>query len=485
MKIVKPEGQTRTERLLSDLCESTFLKIWSYPSPFKDDGKELCDLLAVFENHVFIFFDRESLRFEDDEKDVLTAWGRWEKEVIGKQISTCHGAERYVRSNRKIFLDHKLETLFPVRIPSDDLKVHKIVVAHGAKEACEKFSDANVSGSLAITYGDVLGRSPFPFMVHLDRSNPVHVLDSHNLEILLSELDTFFDFTSYLEVKEEAIGKLDLIVYCGEEDLLANYLSNFSEKKNQHFIGSEEKNFNALAIPEGEWDGFKKTSPYIRKKQSDKVSYFWDEIIQRTCQNALDGVLLGDANIFEGVSPIHEMAKEPRFIRRALSDHMIKAIKNFPETTDKLMRNLSVMPSFYEGKIYAFLQVKQDNARDYESECRPLKQKMLEIACGTIKNKNPHLKKVIGIAIDAPKFSRRNSEDFILLNCDKWPEEVRQEYEEANKLVGFLESDSLKQKELKVTEFPAPPVLDTPGKIGRNDKCPCGSGKKYKKCCGA
>jgi len=22
-------------------------------------------------------------------------------------------------------------------------------------------------------------------------------------------------------------------------------------------------------------------------------------------------------------------------------------------------------------------------------------------------------------------------------------------------------------------------------KIGRNDECPCGSGKKYKKCCGA
>ncbi len=24
-----------------------------------------------------------------------------------------------------------------------------------------------------------------------------------------------------------------------------------------------------------------------------------------------------------------------------------------------------------------------------------------------------------------------------------------------------------------------------PPKIGRNDPCPCGSGKKYKKCCGA
>jgi uncharacterized protein len=25
----------------------------------------------------------------------------------------------------------------------------------------------------------------------------------------------------------------------------------------------------------------------------------------------------------------------------------------------------------------------------------------------------------------------------------------------------------------------------TPQKLGRNDPCPCGSGKKYKKCCGA
>ena len=29
------------------------------------------------------------------------------------------------------------------------------------------------------------------------------------------------------------------------------------------------------------------------------------------------------------------------------------------------------------------------------------------------------------------------------------------------------------------------PIIDTTQKIGRNDPCPCGSGKKYKKCCGA
>jgi preprotein translocase subunit SecA len=31
---------------------------------------------------------------------------------------------------------------------------------------------------------------------------------------------------------------------------------------------------------------------------------------------------------------------------------------------------------------------------------------------------------------------------------------------------------------------PVLPVRTTP-KVGRNDPCPCGSGKKYKKCCGA
>ncbi len=28
-------------------------------------------------------------------------------------------------------------------------------------------------------------------------------------------------------------------------------------------------------------------------------------------------------------------------------------------------------------------------------------------------------------------------------------------------------------------------VVNTEAKVGRNDPCPCGSGKKYKKCCGA
>src|SRR5712672_1537191 len=44
----------------------------------------------------------------------------------------------------------------------------------------------------------------------------------------------------------------------------------------------------------------------------------------------------------------------------------------------------------------------------------------LEIACGVARNKFSHLKKVIGIAIDAPKDDPVNSEDLLLLDDEEW-----------------------------------------------------------------
>ena len=130
--IKKSKGMTFTERLLGELCEKTFLKVWAYPNLYKSDGKELCDVMVVFENHVFLFFDRESKKFENANQDISLQWNRWEKEVIQKQISTAEGAKRYLLSfPDKIYLDQKKETLFPISIPPNSI-IHKIIVAHGA-----------------------------------------------------------------------------------------------------------------------------------------------------------------------------------------------------------------------------------------------------------------------------------------------------------------------------------------------------------------
>src|SRR5437870_1870331 len=133
MAITKSPGVTPTERMLADLCDQTFLRLWSFPNPFRDDGDELCDLLAVFGNHVFIFFDREGRHFSKTHRDPLQNWEQWKREVIDRQIKSTRGAERYLKSRRGVFLDSKRTHPFPIVIPVEQMIIHKIVVAHGAK----------------------------------------------------------------------------------------------------------------------------------------------------------------------------------------------------------------------------------------------------------------------------------------------------------------------------------------------------------------
>lgn len=240
-KIIKSSGVTDTERILVDFCDRTFLKLWSYPNPIKDDTKELCDLLAVFDNHIFIFFDRESQIFSKNGNDPLITWKRWEKKVIDSQVNTAYGAERYIKSKRKIFLDKELTIPFPIAIDYDNIIIHKIIIAHGAKEACKNFSNDNIYGSLAVSYANNKTDIPMPFILNMDKANPVHVFDTHNLPIIFNELDTFYDFTSYITAKEKAIATYKVLTYCGEEDLLAHYFLNFDIKKNKHYIGTLEE----------------------------------------------------------------------------------------------------------------------------------------------------------------------------------------------------------------------------------------------------
>jgi uncharacterized protein len=50
-------------------------------------------------------------------------------------------------------------------------------------------------------------------------------------------------------------------------------------------------------------------------------------------------------------------------------------------------------------------------------------------------------------------------------------------------LVGAYQHFRQKEKPSASTRGPHPPYINN--KIGRNDPCPCGSGKKYKRCCGS
>ena len=461
-QISKSRGFTETEQFLSELCEGTFLKLWSYPNPFKAPGKELCDLIAIFDNRVFLFFDRASEAFDRSDRDVLMSWERWKKETIDKQVKSALRALKHVHRNRgEIYIDAKCQTRLPITIPSDNVKIHIVIVAHGATEACRSFSSRNVSGGLAVAYSNNVAalsiNKPFsfPFFVGLPRDRIVHIFDTLTVKIILGELDTFVDFVSFIDAKEDTIRKYELLAYPGEEDLLAEYYSNFDKSTNRHFIGTLDPAYQGVVVPKGKWLNFIRSAPYKAKKEADKASYLWDNLLQRTAQNALDGTLGGDAGIFKSQSAVFEMAREPRFSRRALSERMTNSIKDFPANAPGSCRKISFMPSYFAGTAYVFLQVKFVASSSYDGKYRAVRQTMLEIACGAAKNKFPYLTKIVGIAIDAPRFSSKmNSEDFILLSCAEWPDDQREFYEEKNKSLGFFETGTIENR--TVRNFPVP-----------------------------
>lgn len=488
--IKKSAGFTETERMLANFCENSFLKLWSYSNPFKDDGHELCDLIAVFGNYIFIFFDREKELPHDTDKAPQVLWDRWKKRAIDAQTTTAHGAERYIRSGRGIFLDGKRTRPFPLLIDPDKAIIHKIIVAHGAKNACEQASKQNVYGSLAMAYGEPDDSPSIPFQVRIDKHNPIHVFDSHNLPIILGELDTVTDFANYLDEKFRAIVKYDSLLYCGEEDLLGHYFFNYDEASKRYIIGTNEHNVNSIMIGEGEWRDFVQSDLHKSTQKANEISYFWDELIQRTCQNALEGTLGGNSDLLCSQNAIFEMVKEPRFFRRALSEKIKHAVVNFPDHSGKMSRHVVFMPSHLSDVGYVFFQLRMPNDFRTRPKYLDFRRKLLEIACGAARNKFSHLNKVIGIGMDAPKFAGdTNSEDFILLPCETWPDDVKQHYEELNASVGFFQSPSMRQYEERVTHFVSPTTPDvkmvTPVyKADRNEPCPCGSGVKFKKCHG-
>src|SRR5262249_17521453 len=209
---------------------------------------------------------------------------------------------------------------------------------------------------------------------------------------------------------------------------------------------------NFVMVGEGEWKDFACSAVYERTKRANQVSYLWDDLIQRTSDNAFAGTLLGHSPLLDGRSAIHEMAKEPRFSRRALSDHMFRAIESFPDSLGAFARNLSLMPSFYPEKRYLFLQLRAPAEHRAAEDFRAKRQFMLEIACGSAKNAFPEIQIVVGIAIDAPKFCSEVSEDFLLMECSEWTDEQRAHYTALNKYLGFFQSD-LRPVEQKVRRF--------------------------------
>lgn len=443
MTINKSLGVTPTEQLLAEFGERSFLKLWTYPNPYKDDGKELCDLIAVFGDTVFIFFDRNAGLNPASAKTPKVAWERWKRRAIDAQISTAHGAERYVRSGRQLFLDAARKKPFPLPVRGVG-KVHKLIVAHGAAEACKAASPENIAGSLGIAYTDTPPNEPWPFFLFLPRTSPVHVLDSHNLPIILGELDTVTDLSVYLTAKEQEIERLELVCYCGEEDYLARYLAASdpgAEEMVNRYIEPSLKGFN---MREGLWAEFSNSKTYEATAEANRMSYGWDNLIEGACRDFLSGAAITNADLHRGPNPIFEMVKEPRHARRGMWSQILRAIEAFPPPGSGFQRMVTSVPRMDDDSAYVFLQLGPTPEFLALPDWQEKRRFLLELACGAAKLRMPNLKQVIGIGIEHPNYPHSSfGIHFSLLPCDSLTPKELAKIEQQNAIFNFFQTDSM------------------------------------------
>jgi len=472
--IIKGVGVTETERYLANLAEKSFLNLWSYPSPYRDqkiggngagDGKELCDLLVVCGDHIIIFSEKN---IEWPNGDLNVAWGRWVKRAVVAAAKQAKGAERWIDEHpTRIFLDRDCKNSFPIDLPEPrKRKFHHVIVARGASDQCKKYLEAH-SGSLLIQpslKGDMncLNDPSMIVPFAIGDVNPdgsyVHVLDDVSLDIVMQELDTIRDFTDYLRKKEEFVRSGRLKLAHGEENLLAYYATRINDDGDHDFVADDAS--STISIAREYYQNWVSNPQYIAKKKADRVSYVWDKFITLFTEHMLDGTSITlDDHKFElrkNERGVRYMALETRFKRRSHGEAIIGALER--GTSEDAFFRMMLSPASTKDNETAFFimmfkyQDWMEGKGGYEQYRRKRTERAMIYAQGVLE-RYPHLSRIVGISREPPKQGKGVSEDLIYGEQADWTDDERRQIKEDCKKLGVLQGP-LKMQHVAGDEYP-------------------------------
>ncbi len=472
---------TSSERYLSQLCDRSFLRLWSWPHVYRDqrgggdEGKEVCDLLAVFDRHVFIFSDKYCAF--PDTGDPELDWARWFRRAVVKSSRQVLGAERWIRSHPdRLFLDPACSTPFPIELPEQSQAIyHRIVVAHGAGDRCR--ADMGGSGSLMLAPSETGPLLPFMVGAFFPSGQFVHVVDDFTLDIVLQTVDTAPDLAQYFERKEQFVQEGKLQFVAGEEDLLAYYLQRADEDGKHYFEVPES--VDAVFIHEGHWERFSEGPDRKAQVDADRISYGWDGLIDEFAKHVLEDTqyFATQDSVSEQETGLRIMAAENRTRRRLLADSLL-AVMDRGNTELRAAR--VVPPSRVGDPHYVFMSLQWPTDKS-EEEYRSARRNLLQSYCLVVRSMFADAGVIIGIATE-PGSSVKRSEDFVYLDGSVWSDALQAEADEIQSRLHLLEDTS--ETRYDVSEYPD--WLDPKMLRGRhrNEPCPCGSGRKLKKCHG-
>jgi hypothetical protein len=489
-RVAKSPPATLSEQYLEALGAQSFLSLWSYPRIFRDQhgGKEICDLLVIFDREIIIFSDKHCA-FKDTSRPRLD-WGRWFKKAIEESAQQIWGAERWIKQYpHRLFLDQSCQNSFPLVIPPQ-ARFYRVTVAHGAEVYAKAFGRAGLFIDPTIIGKAHYGENCEPFKVgQLDPAKGfVHVFDRTALTAVMQTIDTIQDFIVYLRDKEAVILGGKLRWAWSEQDLLAAYLGN----PNEECSFTIPLRYKTIHVPTGNWDIYQRSPLRRAQERANRISYFWDELIESYSQHVLNGTLHTDTSsrsVADNERVLRLLAREPRTKRRKLSEELIEfTLKEKPGfrvifSADQA-EPLEALPartadvSLNPLTAYVFGAIPTDPSLASDEQAH-LRKSGLILYAAALKHRYPTLVEIIGIAVETKNLDPA-SMILSYMNTRDWgteQEELARKVQDAN---GFATNLAWRRSFVPNTP-PVPPIPKNP----RNKPCVCGSGIKYKKCCGA
>jgi hypothetical protein len=261
--------------------------------------------------------------------------------------------------------------------------------------------------------------------------------------------------------------------------MLALYLQHFDSDGNHIFpvpsaFGLPDN--YALTLAQGSFGVFANGPEYKAKKEADKISYAWDRLIGQFTEHILAGTsvaIAGEEPSAERAEPaLRIMAREDRAMRRVLSAAFLGALESAEKARqDRFARVVMPTKRMSDPKCgYVFMilaySTKFELEEGYE-QYRRTRVAMLEAYCASVLYDNRHLKRFVGIGLDASMVTQGGSEDLVAIEINLWTPELEQSVEERRAQFHVLDAKRLQMGRIQVDDYPA--IASSP-KMNRKER---------------
>lgn len=440
MRYRKSHGLTPSEEILSDLCNKSFLSLWTYPNLYRKAGKELADLIVVFGNDLLIFSDKSIAYPKTDNPDLN--WSRWFRAAIKESAEQVWKAEQCILKNpNQVFLDAKANEPLPLQLPAiANMRFHGICVVSGASEMSQKLTGRS---TLSLNLETVDAEAPFSIGKITNQRSWVHVFDEVTLGRLMAALSTTKDFVDYLNAKEKLLDCGLLKRAESELDIVGYYLWN-----GRQFPPRTEP----FQLEPNLWEVVCADPQFQRGMQENKVSIFWDRLIEHLINHYLNETLEfgNELDMSEWEILVRLMATETRFYRRVLSEEIIRRVNSVRAGEHS---KIGTMLQSENPDIQYVLLVAPGSTEEEHVAYRDDRGRELQLRCFAAKAARPASRFFVGIALDAKK-GGGGSEDFCLIDTGSWDEQDIAQAQKVREDLGYFMPGKMVETNIQADEYP-------------------------------